>query len=437
MEPIPPQGNSPQNVPPGSPSNSPPNQAQNAPLNTPSSSPPDSSKNVFKVIPEAKAAPGLSGNPLPSLSPNPRSGSSEQTSGAALNPGLIKPTSSASASSPVSSPASLSLGSKKFLSGKLFVALIATVVLGGGIAAGYFIFPEQFYNTVGKYIGLPAPTGVGEEKTNEDDAREPTESDTANASMLELFKELPGEDANVLIALRPTKELKTHLNELISDVYGANSKVFGYSEDKISTGGLRTLVRTVIEDMKKYLLLEEYRAYIDEKITKLKLLQKEEPKPTITNPDGLDGAIPRLGETPFEQILAEIERLEEDKSATVMSISIQKEGDTLKFIGKMADFMKDDEDASLQTKRNEKATKNLPPELQEFFELKVTQDKNVVTTDLTIKDLKALTEKLIEMIMAFETVESAESTPSLDSETPEFPVKPNDSSTSEKIKRPR
>lgn len=175
MEPIPPQANPPLNVPP----------------NVPPTPPSDSSQNVFKVIPEAKAA---------------------------LNPGLIKPISSApAASSPVSPPVPSS-NTKRFLSGKLLLTLIVVVVLGGGVAAGYFIFPKQFYNTVGKYIGLPAPTEVAEEKTNEEDASEPAESDTAHASMMELFKELPGEDANILIALRPNEEIFNLYDQFNADM---------------------------------------------------------------------------------------------------------------------------------------------------------------------------------------------------------------------------
>lgn len=59
-----------------------------------------------------------------------------------------------------------------FFSTKVIGAIIGIAVIGGGIAVGYFFFPEPFYNAVGKYIGLPAPEVVETRATAEEPAEE-------------------------------------------------------------------------------------------------------------------------------------------------------------------------------------------------------------------------------------------------------------------------
>ncbi|MBI5413254.1 hypothetical protein HZA42_02805 [Candidatus Peregrinibacteria bacterium] len=50
-----------------------------------------------------------------------------------------------------------------FFSGKVLAALIALAVIIGGVTLGFFVFPEPFYNYVGKYLGLPAPASSREQ----------------------------------------------------------------------------------------------------------------------------------------------------------------------------------------------------------------------------------------------------------------------------------
>lgn len=116
--------------------------------------------------------------------------------------------------SPTLSPAATIVKTAGFFSGKVLVSLIAVVVVGGGLAAGYFFFPEPFYNSVGKYLGLPSPSEEVESETEEDEmdaaaedseTREVASKDIAPS---ELFEMLPGANANVILVFTTTPDFE-------------------------------------------------------------------------------------------------------------------------------------------------------------------------------------------------------------------------------------
>lgn len=67
---------------------------------------------------------------------------------------------------PIILPAAAPNNVPKFLSGKMLVTVASVGIIVALIIAGYLFFPSAFYNSVGKYLGLPKPSSL-EEKADE------------------------------------------------------------------------------------------------------------------------------------------------------------------------------------------------------------------------------------------------------------------------------
>lgn len=126
---------------------------------------------------------------------------------------------------PALSPVATAFKAAGFFSGKVLVSIIAVVVVGGGLAAGYFLFPEPFYNSVGKYFGLPAPSEEAESETDEDEVNAAAEERDASSSssdssvasggsVAELQSLIPGADANFILRLRFPKDFDSLVKKL-------------------------------------------------------------------------------------------------------------------------------------------------------------------------------------------------------------------------------
>lgn len=89
-----------------------------------------------------------------------------------------------------------------FFSVKTIALIIVLVLLIGGGALGYFVFPEPFYNYVGKYLGLSAPGLIDEgfyvlpsedtsaENTYEENVEEPQTSEAVSPTATENLEEI-------------------------------------------------------------------------------------------------------------------------------------------------------------------------------------------------------------------------------------------------------
>lgn len=142
-----------------------------------------------------------------------------------LPPGQNVPSPVPAPAAPVSPLAPAISGAVKtagFFTTKVIASIIGVVVVGGGIGLGYFVFPEPFYNTVGKYIGLPAPSGVSgpaaqeqerataEEKIEESKTADTkTETPSSAGESSALFDMLPGADANIAIHIKISDETRS------------------------------------------------------------------------------------------------------------------------------------------------------------------------------------------------------------------------------------
>lgn len=127
------------------------------------------------------------------------------TGGTPITPPVVQPI--ALEPPPVVTPAP-AVKMAGFWTRKMVMTIAAVVVLGGGIAFGYVAFPQQFYGTVGKYIGLPAPSVT----------QEPVRSsaDEIVVADADIYDVMPGVDANVLFSFNTNDKTTNMVNEIIA-----------------------------------------------------------------------------------------------------------------------------------------------------------------------------------------------------------------------------
>lgn len=132
-------------------------------------------------------------------SPQPAAPASVPTPAPAFNLGAAPapisaptPDSAVRSFMPSAPSATQGLPKTSFFSGKVLAALIALAVIIGGVALGFFAFPEPFYNYVGKYLGLPAPTSLQEQApTVNKQPAPPSEPTTEQPAAVEPTPEQP------------------------------------------------------------------------------------------------------------------------------------------------------------------------------------------------------------------------------------------------------
>ncbi|GEM_PF-4515270 len=119
-----------------------------------------------------------------------------------------------------------------FFTTKIVAAIVGVVVVGGGIGIGYFVFPEPFYNSVGKYIGLPAPASneeraTAEEKPLTEEAAAEEKSTVLPVGASGLFDALPGADANIAAHVKISAEARgivEEFNKKLEAAFAAEEK---------------------------------------------------------------------------------------------------------------------------------------------------------------------------------------------------------------------
>lgn len=148
--------------------------------------------------------------PQPTPLENPEKPALEQPPQAPPSPTISSPTVEAGFTG---TKAAAGIG-KKILGLVISIAAVASFV-----TAGYFFFPEQFYNTIGKYVGMETPAAIRVvspepppffHQPEEEGIKEPKRMTAAELSLLE--ETLPGADASVVIHLIFTPELKKALD---------------------------------------------------------------------------------------------------------------------------------------------------------------------------------------------------------------------------------
>ncbi|MBI2638978.1 hypothetical protein HYW83_05310 [Candidatus Peregrinibacteria bacterium] len=139
--------------------------------------------------------PQIPNSPIPSSPPPPAN--------------QIPPTAGLSHATPPAIPAiPVAVKTAGFFTGKVIAAIIGVAVVGGSIGVGYFVFPEPFYNTVGKYIGLPAPTAAEERAAAEEETAGENGAEANTDSTKNLFDLLSGADANIAMHIKISSETR-------------------------------------------------------------------------------------------------------------------------------------------------------------------------------------------------------------------------------------
>jgi hypothetical protein len=264
-----------------------------------------------------------------------------------------------------------------FLTGKMVITIAAVVVLGGGIALGYTVFPQQFYNTVGKYIGLPTPNVSQEPMRGSSDETAATDvsgTTTVDSTLddINIYDVMPGADANVLFSFKTSDKTTSAVNEIIA----AGTSTDALTEEELNA----------IKSIKQIVFAAKIDSAAATQKTREFMGSQEQILPKVDFP----AAVGIKADSEFIQLI--VDKLEAKIDATAPNeVKIETNGDFITLQNLTGDVLqgKLSENPMFATIQNTDSDFILAGDLSEFADQAVAEEEATSTEELAKNPMKA------------------------------------------------